>query len=151
MNTIRKFVAVPGIYAIQNTMNKKVYVGHSVSEEARAKIAAARKGTKCTFSAEHCAKLSKAKMGIPRPPEVVAKMVAAHKGRPLSQEHRDKLSAALKDRKFSEEHRAKLTAGAKKQWETRSREVSEEQREKLSTAGKKAWIKRRQNATNTPT
>ena len=35
MNTIRKFVAVPGIYAIQNTMNKKVYVGQSVDVGSR--------------------------------------------------------------------------------------------------------------------
>ena len=75
----------------------RAYDGPRVlSDEARAKMSAARKGK--TLSAETRAKLSAINTGKKLPPETLAKMSAANKGKMLSAEHRAKIAEAARKR-----------------------------------------------------
>ena len=62
------------------------------TEEAKAKMSAAKKGKK--FTEEHRAALSAAKKGIKRAPEVCAKIAASHTGLKHSEETLAKISEA---------------------------------------------------------
>ena len=103
------------------------------SKETRVKISAAMTGRQ--LSAEHCAKLSKPKMGnthgkgYKHTAEALTKMSAAKKGKPKSAEHRAKISAANKGKTMSAEHRARLSAASK------GKPKSAEHRAKISAAG----------------
>jgi hypothetical protein len=63
-----------------------------------------------TPSAETRAKLADSKLGVPRPPHVIAAMRAASIGRHPSSETRAKMSTSGRGRVFSSEHRAKISA-----------------------------------------
>ena len=69
--------------------------GHTVSDESRAKNAAALRGR--TRSPEHCANIAAAKRGKKQSPEVVAKRVNANRGQKRSEEVRAKMSAAQRE------------------------------------------------------
>ena len=62
------------------------------TEEAKAKMSAAKKGKK--FTPEHRAALSAAKKGVKRPPEVCAKIGAAHRGMKRTEEQKKTISEA---------------------------------------------------------
>ena len=99
------------------------YSRTTTSQETRAKMSAAKKGSPGTFN------------GRKHTQEARAKMSAAQKGRkrgPASQEHKDKLSAAKKGRTHTQETRAKMSASRR-----RRPPISQETREKLSAAHKR--------------
>ncbi len=112
-------------------------LGRKFGLETRAKMSAARRGTK--LSAEHCKKISERykgnqfRLGIPHTEETKKKLRAArkgktpalghkptkehkakigafHRGRPLSAEHRAKIGAAHNGKPKSEGHRKKTAA-----------------------------------------
>lgn len=94
------------------------------SQETRAKISAVHKGKK--VSEETRAKISASEKGKHVSEETRARMSAAHKGKshkPHSPETRAKLSAAGKRRKHSEETRAKMSVSQKARWARRKKAV----------------------------
>lgn len=96
--------------------------GHIVSEETRAKIAAAKRGARLT--AEHRKKISDSQKGKMISPEAIAKTAAANRGRSVSAETRAKIAASLAGRKQSPEAVAKRTATLR----------SEDVREKIASS-----------------
>lgn len=114
-------------------------LGKRHTEESRAKISAAKRGK--PLSADHRAKISAAGKGKKRSEEARAKMRAAsllNKQGPLSpmwgkkhsEESRAKISAANKGKKRSEEFCAKMSIA------NRGRVLSDEHRAKLSAANR---------------
>ena len=118
---------------IHTEQYKEMMRNRLVTEETRAKISAARKGTKLSyetktkiglaskgryFSPEARAKISAAGMGNQynlgrcAKPETKLKMSIARKGKKFTAEHRERISKALKGIKrkpLSEEHKLKLS------------------------------------------
>ncbi|KAK9810725.1 hypothetical protein WJX73_002900 [Symbiochloris irregularis] len=82
--------------------------GRTVSDETKAKIAAARRG--CKHSDESRAKISAKRMGHRHPPEVVEKIRQGRLGQVHSAETRMKISAALKGRMRPRPSIAKMSA-----------------------------------------
>lgn len=68
-------------------------VGHTVSEEARARIRAARLGK--PLSEEHKAKVAKGNTGKKMSPEAIAKTAAFWRGRTHTQETKEKISTSM--------------------------------------------------------
>lgn len=98
-------------------------VGRVQTVETRAKLSAARVGTRSpavadanrtrVVSDESRQKMSDARKGKPQTPEHVAKRAASRVGKPLSEEHRAKLSEVAKRRACSAVTRAKMSAAQK--------------------------------------
>jgi hypothetical protein len=95
----------------------------------RARMSAAKVGV--PKSAEMRARLSASKTGVPRSAETVAKMRAALKGRSLGEGHRAKISASSKGQTRSSETRAKISAANKGR---RLPPISAETRERMAAA-----------------
>ena len=97
--------------------HKNSFLGHTHTDDVRAKLSAANKGRKPTEDAR--AKMSAAQMGntnargCTHTDDTKARMSAAHKGLVRSPAHCASLSAAGKGRVFSPEHCGKLSAAAK--------------------------------------
>jgi hypothetical protein len=116
--------------------------------ESRAKFAASLTGR--TLREETRARISAAKVGVPRPAftdEARANMSAAHKAqrRPLSPETRTKISNALSGRSLTAEHRTNISAG---QLGKPGHPYSDATRAKVSAAntGRVPWNKRKLTA-----
>lgn len=90
------------------------------------------------FSAEHRAKISKAKLGHVPSPETIEKFRQRNIGKVRSQESRDKQSASNKGKKLSEEGKRNISKSLM------GHAVSEETRLKLSDAAKRQWIRIRE-------
>lgn len=113
-------------------------LGRRQSDEAKARISQANKGSKRTpeqiarmsaassgrvFSAEHRQKLRQAKSGTTKPPEEIAAYLPALRAAMAKPEVRAKIAAAAKGRKASPEAKARMSAtrtGRKHSPETRA-------------------------------
>jgi group I intron endonuclease len=99
---------------------KRARSGWTMSEEQKAKIAAARRGQ--PISAEHKAALQagsvRACAGRPLSDEHKAKIAASNRGRTLTPEQREKVAASKRGRTHSPEHRAAIAAGLRRRRET---------------------------------
>ncbi len=139
--------------------------GFRPSDETRAKLSAARRGSK--RSAETRAKMSAAQRGRPRHSDETKAKIAASKlgntysvGRKLSEETRAKISAGNTGKEISADVRARMSARLKGKVPARNlREVSPEIREKIAAAGRgrkhsaetrekmrQAWVRRKESA-----
>jgi hypothetical protein len=88
--------------------------GRTISEEHKAKLAAAKIGKPQSFA--HIAKRVAAYRGIPCTEETKAKISKANKGKirePYTAERREKISASLMGRIYSEETKARMSLAAK--------------------------------------
>lgn len=124
-------------------------LGVKFSDEARARISAARVGKRKgeKQSPDHVEKRAAQHRGRKRSAETRAKIAAKAKGREFvrfNDDYRAKLSAASKGRMPSPEHMAALQAGRQ------SRVYTDEQRAALSEAGKQAWADGRRSRERSP-
>lgn len=108
-----------GYDLVNGTDGGEGVVGYTYTDEARAKMSAAKKGK--PLSSEHCAKLSAAlignqyALGMRHTPETKAKMSEQRKGNQhrLGIPHTEETKAKLRGRKASDETRAKQSASQK--------------------------------------
>lgn len=152
-----RFFRVEGCRLVNGTDGGDGTVGRIVSDDAKARISAARIGK--PLSAEHRAKLSAAHKGVPLSPshrrnaadahvgkkrsrESIEKMRLAKLGKRNSPEHVAKMVAARLGTKHSPETRAKMVQSAKAAWHARGA-VSKETSRKISEGLKAAWARRR--------
>lgn len=117
-------------------------LGMKHTDEARAKMSRAQKGTKRPpRTPEWCAKISAGKKGKEHSPEARANMSAAQKGKkrkPRTPEHRAAISAGSMGKKMppqTPEHRAKVSAAAM------GRKHTVESRAKMSAAATAQWAR----------
>lgn len=98
-------------------------MGHPVTSETRAKIAATLKGRK--HEPERVEKMRQALIGRSIPPEQAARISKTLKGRTLSEEHKRKIGEANRGKKRTAEQREKIAQARE------GRAVSDKQREAL--------------------
>ena len=95
---------------------KRPRSGWHMSDEQKAKIAAAQRGR--TISPEHHAALQagsvQACAGRPLSEDHKAKIAAANKGRKPTPEQREKMSAAKRGKTYGPDHRAAISAGLRR-------------------------------------
>lgn len=88
--------------------------GGSMSDEARAKVAASLRGR--PKSAAHRLSIRLSRVGLKLSPQHKRKIGASLQGRSKTTEHRLNLSVSQRGRAFTPEHRARLSAAAQRRW-----------------------------------
>jgi hypothetical protein len=130
--------------------------GKTTSEEAKAKMRAAKLGVKRgPYSEEHRRRISLGNTGKKRSADTCAKIGMAKRGTKLSEEHRMKISESNMGRVFSEETRRKISQAhiGRKYSAERCAQMSriktgtthsEETKRKMAESQRIAWAKRKE-------
>ena len=98
---------------------------------------------KRTLTDEHKAKIAAAKRGRKLTPQTKEKISTVKKGRKMSDEHKAKIAAAKRGRKMSDEHKAKIAAahtGIKHTSQTKQKMSESKKQNKLDQKKKKAEL-----------
>ena len=98
---------------------------------------------KRTLTDEHKAKIAAAKRGRKLTPQTKEKISTVKKGRKMSDEHKAKIAAAKRGRKMSDEHKAKIAAahtGIKHTSQTKQKMSESKKQNKLDQKKKKAKL-----------
>ena len=98
---------------------------------------------KRTLTDEHKAKIAAAKRGRKLTPQTKEKISTVKKGRKMSDEHKAKIAAARRGRKMSDEHKAKIAAahtGIKHTSQTKQKMSESKKQNKLDQKKKKAKL-----------